>query len=65
MKKLKKLQSSRRILKEEIRENQILGGLLGFFNPSITQRLNGLVEKQEMAIKEQPLFPDDNNIQGG
>ena len=46
-------------IKEEIRENQITGGLLGFFNPSITQRLNGLVEKQEMAIKEQPLFPDE------
>jgi hypothetical protein len=49
-------------IKEEIRENQILGGLLGFFNPSITQRLNGLVEKQEMAIKEQPLFPDEPTV---
>jgi len=36
-----------RTLKEEIRENQILGGLLGFYNPSITQRLNSLVDKQE------------------
>lgn len=36
-------------IREEIRENQIIGGLLGFFNPSITQRLNGLVEKQEIA----------------
>jgi hypothetical protein len=34
-------------IKEEIRENQIIGGLLGFYNPSITQRLNGLVEKTE------------------
>jgi uncharacterized short protein YbdD (DUF466 family) len=34
-------------IKEEIRENQITGGLLGFFNPSITQRLNGLVDKKE------------------
>lgn len=34
-----------RAIKEEIRENQIIGGLLGFHNPSITQRLNGLVEK--------------------
>jgi hypothetical protein len=49
-------------IKEEIRENQITGGLLGFFNPSITQRLNGLVEKQEMAIKEQPLFPDEPTV---
>src|SRR5690606_15425639 len=29
-----------RAIKEEIRENQIIGGMLGFFNPSITQRLN-------------------------
>jgi hypothetical protein len=34
-------------IKEEIRENQIIGGLLGFFNPSITQRLNGLKEYAE------------------
>lgn len=32
-------------IKEEIRENQIIGGLLGIYNPSITQRLNNLVEK--------------------
>jgi hypothetical protein len=24
--------------------------------------LNGLVEKQEMAIKEQPLFPDEPTV---
>lgn len=32
-------------IKREIRENQIIGGLLGFYNPSITQRLNGLTDK--------------------
>ena len=32
-------------IREEIREDQIKGGLLGFYNPSITQRLNGLTEK--------------------
>ena len=37
-------------VKKEIRENQILGGMLGFFNPSITQRLNSLVEKQQTEI---------------
>jgi hypothetical protein len=48
-------------IKEEIRENQILGGLLGFFNPSITQRLNGLVEKVDNTVNiTQPLFPDSN-----
>jgi hypothetical protein len=34
-------------IKNEIRENQIIGGMNGFFNPSITQRLNGLADKQE------------------
>jgi len=34
-------------IKEEIRENQIIGGLMGFFNPSITQRLNNLKETTE------------------
>jgi hypothetical protein len=37
-------------IKEEIRENQITGGLLGFFNPSITQRLNGLKEQTETEL---------------
>ncbi len=32
-------------IREEIRENQITGGLLGFYNPSITQRLNNLTER--------------------
>lgn len=35
-------------IREEIRENQITGGMLGFFNPSITQRLNGLTDKSEV-----------------
>ncbi len=37
-----------RAIKNEIRENQIIGGMLGFFNPSITQRLQGLTDKQEI-----------------
>lgn len=36
-------------IKDEIRENQIIGGLLGFYNPSITQRLNGLTDKQDIT----------------
>lgn len=35
-------------IRKEIRENQIIGGLLGVYNPSITQRLNGLAEKKEL-----------------
>lgn len=47
-------------IREEIREDQIIGGLLGFYNPSITQRLNGLVDKKEQnIISEQPLFPEN------
>jgi len=34
-------------IKKAIRANQIRGGLLGVYNPSITQRLNNLVEKIE------------------
>jgi hypothetical protein len=32
-------------IKKEVREDQIQGGLAGVYNPSITQRLNGLTEK--------------------
>lgn len=37
-------------IKKEIRSNQITGGLLGVYNPSITQRLNSLVEKSETKV---------------
>lgn len=46
-------------IRDEIRENQIIGGLLGKYNPSITQRLNGLKESIEQTNIEQPLFPKD------
>ncbi len=46
-------------IKEAIREDQIGGGMAGIYNPSITQRLNGLVEKVQNDVKvEQKLFPD-------
>ena len=35
-------------IKNEIRENQIIGGMVGFFNPSITQRLNNLADTQNV-----------------
>ena len=50
-----------RAIKEEIRENQIVGGLLSFYNPSITQRLNGLIDKKETHISgglNVPNLPD-------
>lgn len=47
-------------IRREIRQDQIAGGMAGIYNPSITQRLNGLVEKSEQkVIQEQPLFGSD------
>lgn len=37
-------------IKDEIRLNQIEGGMVGIYNPSITQRLNNLVEKSEQDL---------------
>ena len=49
-------------IKKEIRRDQIEGGMVGQYNPSITQRLNGLKEQVEQTNIEQPLFKlDDNN----
>jgi hypothetical protein len=41
-------------IKRSIREDQITGGMVGQYNPSITQRLNGLADKQEHEIKSEP-----------
>ena len=46
-------------IKDLIRQDQIEGGMVGQYNPSITQRLNGLTDKSEVTVKEQPLFPDE------
>ena len=46
-------------IRRTIRQDQIEGGMAGIYNPSITQRLNNLVDKQAVEITaEQPLFPD-------
>lgn len=46
-------------IRNEIRHDQISGGMAGIYNPSITQRLNGLVDKTENKVTvEQPLFDD-------
>lgn len=46
-------------IKKQIRKDQIEGGMVGQYNPSITQRLNNLVDKQQHSVSvEQPLFPD-------
>ena len=51
-------------IKREIRRDQIEKGLAGLINPSITQRLNGLVEKRETELKgglNIPNLPDIGN----
>jgi hypothetical protein len=35
-------------IKKAIQSDQIEGGMAGMYNPSITQRLNGLTDKQEI-----------------
>jgi hypothetical protein len=47
-------------IRKAIRQDQIEGGMVGQYNPSITQRLNCLTEKVESTIiTEQPLFPEE------
>jgi hypothetical protein len=46
-------------IKKMVRKDQIEGGMAGIYNPSITQRLNNLIEKVEQTNIEQPLFPED------
>ena len=49
-----------RTIRKIIREDQISGGMAGIYNPSITQRLNGLVEKSEVKVfEEPPMFGDE------
>lgn len=54
-------------IRKAIRQDQIEGGMAGIYNPSITQRLNGLVEKKEIdaTVREQPLYPDVSKNNGG
>jgi len=37
-------------IKKAVRQDQIEGGMAGMYNPSITQRLNGLVEKTQTDV---------------
>ena len=41
-------------IRRNVREDQIAGGMAGIYNPSITQRLNSLVEKTEDVTPQQP-----------
>ena len=48
-------------IKEIIRVDQIDGGMAGIYNPSITQRLNGLVEKQQNEVTVTEIKADFGN----
>ena len=39
-------------IKKEVRNDQIAGGMAGVYNPSITQRLNGLKESTETEVTQ-------------
>lgn len=41
-------------IRKSVRADQITGGMAGIYNPSITQRLNNLVEKTEDVTPQQP-----------
>lgn len=44
-------------IRKAIRQDQIEGGMVGQYNASITQRLNGLVDKNQTELKgETPVF---------
>lgn len=51
-------------IKKLIREDQISGGMVGQYNPSITQRLNNLVEKSQVEQdgKIEVVFKDGKTI---
>jgi hypothetical protein len=46
-------------IKKEIRNDQIEGGIVGQYNASITQRLNGLTEKVATEVKNVEKFDFD------
>lgn len=49
-------------IKRIIRQDQIEGGMVGQFNPSITQRLNGLTEKTDVTTNGKELNEIKVNI---
>jgi hypothetical protein len=41
-------------IRQNIRQDQIEGGMVGQYNASITQRLNGLKDQSEIELKKEP-----------
>lgn len=47
-------------IRNEWQDNQISGTLTGKYkSPNLVARLNGITDKKEITMKEQPLFPDE------
>lgn len=49
-------------IRKEIRRDQIEGGMVGQYNPSITQRLNNLKEQVEQNVTETKIINLGNGI---
>lgn len=49
-------------IKRNITDDQIAGGMVGIYNPSITQRLNGLVDRVDATTQGEKIESAPNNI---
>lgn len=50
-------------IKRNIQDDQIAGGMVGIYNPSITQRLNGLTDNVDLTTKGKEIQNAPTNIQ--
>jgi hypothetical protein len=49
-------------IKRNIQDDQIAGGMVGIYNPSITQRLNGLTDNVDLTTKGKEIQPQPTAI---
>ena len=49
-------------IKRNIQDDQIAGGMVGIYNPSITQRLNGLTDNVDLTTKGKEIQNAPTNI---
>jgi hypothetical protein len=49
-------------IKRNIQDDQIAGGMVGIYNPSITQRLNGLTDNVDLTTKGKEIQPQPTTI---
>lgn len=50
-------------IKRNIQDDQIAGGMTGIYNPSITQRLNGLTDNVDLTTKGKEISNIPNKIE--